>query len=1168
MNIRLLVILAIAVLASVAVAFSFVGGAHADTTGNFGSFSMPNSGYATRIDFSLQAENEAGNSGTIYLKDNSGNVLASHGVTFAFSVSGYFPFTPVFMYKGDSYQIVYTPDYGPDIVSSSASLTYTPYFLITVNSAYGSPTSSAYVQSGASYDISVSSPDTSLGAGIREVCTGYSVDGGGSVAGTSYSFSSVTADHSITFSWQRQYQVSFGASGLDGSASGTVVSVNGFGSADYSSLPYQIWVNSGTSLSFTYTNPVPSSNAHYRFSLSSVVSSPQTINAPTTISDTYSYVQYQFAVTYSVSGLDSSASGTTVTIDGSDITYSSLPYTKYVDYGSSTTFAYASTVSSSTPHQRFALSSATTSPQTIYGTTSISATYITQATAYLVTFATSGLDSSAQGAIVTVNGTTTNYGSMPYQVWINTGDSVAFNYSSTVSSGTTGKQFRLSSSVNSPQTINANTTITDGYTIQYYLTVSSAYSSPLYAGWYDAGSTAYCSISASTVAGTTGIQYVFTSWSGSGSSSYTGTTVTPAITMNGPVSETANWQTQYYLTVTGVYSTTTGSGWYVAGTTVSFNVSSPVSGGTGIQTAFSSWSGSGTGSYSGSIQSASCTMNAPITETANWVTQYYLTVTSIYGTPLGGGWYNSGATAYAGLNSGVVAGSSGTRYVFVAWSVGGSNFSQSTAIVMSYPVAATASWSTQYYLTVISAYSTPSGAGWYNVGSTAYASVASNIVSSHILQGWGTDASGTGTTSNAIVMSSPKTALASWTSTGGGGSGPVSYSATLYGPYYDNTNGQSSPAAGQTIQCSLLYANNTLYQFNLNSSVGVPGSLVVSSTSPFVQLTWNVSSTNNNTRIYTFISSQTSDTVHLCIPNPAQPSFIYTFSVTDFYGMVNPYLETRISPDGNTSWVVERANLADGGGYVTFVLTQYQLYSLAFVCRQGTYTQSFTAQSLGMPGQLAVNLNVFTGNFPLGNSSAVLLADATRVNGSSVLVSYVDPSSNTSFVYVRIWHFAGSNQIVDYPVNSTSLSGASQSFSWNLADPTVDYYVDVASFSGGQPYSWTLAAGKPAMSTNPFTGLFDFLGPSLQSLPQFVNGWGGIDPAQIIAYILICFALGVGSYFSTGASCILAWVVAGITIVLGWFNGAWFAPQFFFAGFITVLVVIDEYKRSQGAQVL
>ena len=105
-----------------------------------------------------------------------------------------------------------------------------------------------------------------------------------------------------------------------------------------------------------------------------------------------------------------------------------------------------------------------------------------------------------------------------------------------------------------------------------------------------------------------------------------------------------------------------------------------------------------------------------ITETANWVTQYYLTVSSSYGSTTGSGWYDSGAVAHAGLTSGTVSGGAGTRYLFVSWSTGGTNYAESSDIIMTGPTTVTASWSVQYYLTVSSPYSTTSGEGWYNSG--------------------------------------------------------------------------------------------------------------------------------------------------------------------------------------------------------------------------------------------------------------------------------------------------------------------------------------------------------------------------------------------------------------------------------------------------------------------
>src|SRR5947207_2199743 len=96
-------------------------------------------------------------------------------------------------------------------------------------------------------------------------------------------------------------------------------------------------------------------------------------------------------------------------------------------------------------------------------------------------------------------------------------------------------------------------------------------------------------------------------WSDSGAISHT---VAPTTNKT----YTATFTTQYYLTmVAGAGGTVTpASGWKNSGAVVSIHAM-PTSG-----YSFSNWTGSGTGSYSGTNNPASITMNGPITETASF----------------------------------------------------------------------------------------------------------------------------------------------------------------------------------------------------------------------------------------------------------------------------------------------------------------------------------------------------------------------------------------------------------------------------------------------------------------------------------------------------------------------------------------------------------------------
>ena len=163
--------------------------------------------------------------------------------------------------------------------------------------------------------------------------------------------------------------------------------------------------------------------------------------------------------------------------------------------------------------------------------------------------------------------------------------------------------------------------IVANYQTEYQLTTSTSIGSvsPSSGGWYAAGSPV--SISANPPSGGQGERHIFTGWVGTGAGSYSGTNNVAAVTMNGPISETASWTRQLYLTVTSAYGTTSGADWYNAGATANFAVNAPAPGQQTRQV-FAGWAGTGAGSYSGLSFSQSVIMNYAITEQAQWQTQY------------------------------------------------------------------------------------------------------------------------------------------------------------------------------------------------------------------------------------------------------------------------------------------------------------------------------------------------------------------------------------------------------------------------------------------------------------------------------------------------------------------------------------------------------------------
>lgn len=157
------------------------------------------------------------------------------------------------------------------------------------------------------------------------------------------------------------------------------------------------------------------------------------------------------------------------------------------------------------------------------------------------------------------------------------------------------------------RTISHGGVYTANYKTQHQLLIESAYGEPEGEGWYDAGSTATISV-ASIEEPTT--RHIFTGWSGD----YSGDIATASVIMDSPKAITANWRTDYLLTIESTYAEPEGEGWYESGSTVTISVAP--SEGMLIRHIFAGWSGD----FSADTATASVTMDSPMAVTANWRT--------------------------------------------------------------------------------------------------------------------------------------------------------------------------------------------------------------------------------------------------------------------------------------------------------------------------------------------------------------------------------------------------------------------------------------------------------------------------------------------------------------------------------------------------------------------
>jgi len=107
-----------------------------------------------------------------------------------------------------------------------------------------------------------------------------------------------------------------------------------------------------------------------------------------------------------------------------------------------------------------------------------------------------------------------------------------------------------------------------------------------------------------------------------------------------------------------------------------------------------------------------------ITFSAEYRTQYRLTIESGKGTTSGDGWYDGNSTATAKATSPVLMSSGKTRLVFSHWSGNYTTNSTTLQLPMNCPYNLTANWLVEHYLTIVSVVGPFAEQGWYREGAT------------------------------------------------------------------------------------------------------------------------------------------------------------------------------------------------------------------------------------------------------------------------------------------------------------------------------------------------------------------------------------------------------------------------------------------------------------------
>ena len=262
------------------------------------------------------------------------------------------------------------------------------------------------------------------------------------------------------------------------------------------------------------------------------------------------------------------------------------------------------------------------------------------------------------------------------------------------------------------------------------------------------------------------VRYVWTSWSDGGAATHT-------VTANTAMTLTASFVQEQALRVStspvaltfavdNIAYSSAHTFWFEPGSyhTISVNTLQMVGSDTRYQ--FRNWTDGNTNATRVIV------FNAAISFQATFSTEYKLIVTSPVPGSSGAGWYAAGASAIATVTDNVYAVAPGQRLLFHGWSGDATGTGlASNPIVMDGPRSAIASYGTQFYLDVASPYLTTTGSGWYDDGASATATVsgtelAVGTATRRVFLGWSGGASGTGATSDPIVMNGAKVARAQW----------------------------------------------------------------------------------------------------------------------------------------------------------------------------------------------------------------------------------------------------------------------------------------------------------------------------------------------------------------------------------------------------------------------
>lgn len=327
----------------------------------------------------------------------------------------------------------------------------------------------------------------------------------------------------------------------------------------------------------------------------------------------------------------------------------------------------------------------------------------------------------------------------------------------------------------------------------------------------------------------------------------------------------------------------------------------------------------------------------------------------------------------------------------------------------------------------------------------------------------------------------------------------------VVGPYYE-----TGLVATIKVRVTAYYDDMNPQSYTLDGTDGVADTVNLPDKATY--FSWNLTSSGNQSR--TIWLSSVHETYNVFMPNLADPYYLYSFTVTDFVGLSNAYLETIVSIN-STSQIVERLPLSSVNN-LEFWFSWQHYYALRIISDQGTINYGdFQARS-----ETNQNIVLTTDMIPVPTEGLNITVNALRINATWVQANYTDSQTETNWLTVTIKHKVGYTLVQDYTTNNT---GDTQQINWYSASASLDYLVYLVASRDSGELSWSFSTPFYEPDTNPWAEPLTILGDSLP-----------FPIANIVGFTIVMFFFGMTTYEDRHLGLVVGILVAGFLTYIHW----------------------------------